>query len=110
MDFKEMNAGSTSKLDDFLSFKVMLTPMLIRILFIVGIVLVFGLAIFTIIKVDSAFGTLIALLELIFGVVWVRITLEVFIVFFRINETLTQIHNHMKTRDAGGGGGESSGA
>lgn len=27
-----------------------------------------------------------------------------------VNETLTEIHNHMKTRDAGGGGGESSGA
>jgi Domain of unknown function (DUF4282) len=88
--------------NDFFSFRTMITPFIIQIIFWIGVALciIFGLGI---ILVGSRFGNggpVYGLLLLIFGPVVVRIYCEILIIFFRINETLTEIKHTLDERRA----------
>lgn len=74
---------------DFLTFRRMLTPWLVNILFWLGTLAMLGTAIMDIFKGQYWKGIEIIIL----GPILVRIVCEILIVFFRMNETLTDIRN-----------------
>jgi hypothetical protein len=80
----------------------MITPVIIQIIFWIGVALciIFGIGG---IIVGSRFGNngaVYGFLLLIFGPVVVRIYCEILIIFFRINETLTEIKHSLDERQA----------
>jgi hypothetical protein len=81
---------------DFLSFRKMVTPIIIQILFWLGVIIaiIFGIVsiVYGVIRSDVPI-LLYGLLVLILGPLVVRIYCEILILFFRINETLTEISN-----------------
>jgi hypothetical protein len=81
---------------DFLSFRKMITPIIIQILFWLGVLIaiVYGIVgIVSGVVRSNVTPLLYGLLALILGPVAVRIYCEILILFFRINETLTEISN-----------------
>ena len=83
-------------MDDFLKFRKMITPAIIQILFWVGVV---GSVIAGLVIMGTSFNSyyggigvfLGGLLTLVLGPVAVRVYCELLILFFRMNETLTDI-------------------
>lgn len=95
-------------MSDFWAFRRMVTPVIIEILFWVGVIIciIAGLILIgTGIKANLAQSVLSGVLVLIFGPLAVRVYCEILIVFFRINETLTEIKHLLERR----GGPEESG-
>ena len=88
-----------SEANDFLSFRKMLTPIIIQIIFWIGIVVcVIGGIVYIVMGVASRGGgemVLYGILSLIIGPLAVRIYCEILIVVFRINDTLTEIKSQM---------------
>jgi hypothetical protein len=88
--------------NDFFSFRTMITPIIIQIIFWVGVVLciIIGLGYLLVGtrygNASPAYGLLIIFL----GPVAVRIYCEILIIFFRINETLTEIKHTLDERRA----------
>ena len=77
---------------DFLFFRKMITPMIIQILFWVGVA---GVVIMGFVSMFS--GQFLAGLGMIvFGPIAVRLWTELLIVIFKINDTLTDIRNNTK--------------
>lgn len=74
---------------DFLTFRHMLMPLLIQILFWVGIVLSIVTGVIDLFRGQIANGVSLIIL----GPIMVRLACELTILFFRINETLTDIKN-----------------
>ncbi len=76
-------------MEDFLAFRKMLTPVIIQVVFWLGVVacVLAGLA--------SLFSgaPLAGLLMMVFGPVAVRIYAELLILLFKMNDTLTDIKN-----------------
>jgi len=85
---------------DFLEFRTMITPIIIQIIFWLGVAacIVMGL-IFIVagIKYDARSGVA-GFAILILGPVVVRIYCEILIIFFRINETLMEIKHDLEER------------
>lgn len=92
--------GSTQ---DYLSFRKMITPIVIQVLFwiIVGLILL-GAGIYFIMALISGVveAVLVALVGLVIVVplyiLFIRIYFEVLIVIFRMNDTLTDIHHELR--------------
>jgi hypothetical protein len=86
---------------DFLTFRRMITPILIQIFFWLGFLGCIAVGIVMISGADSYRGQELMLpagiLVIIFGPWVIRIICEIMIVIFRINETLTDIRNQGKT-------------
>jgi uncharacterized membrane protein len=80
-------------MSDFLAFRKMITTLIIRIIFWLGVIaaVIAGLGML----VDGRSG---GLALLILGPLAVRIYCELLIVIFRINETLTEIKNLLEKR------------
>ncbi len=76
---------------DFLCFRRMLLPVLIQIIFWLAVIGCVGTGIFDMFKGAVFFGLQI----LILGPILARIICETVILFFRINETLTDIKNEL---------------
>jgi hypothetical protein len=90
-------------MSDFWSFRKMITPVIIEILFWVGVIvcIIGGLILITAgIKTNEAQSVLSGVLLLILGPLGVRIYCEILIIFFRINETLTEIKHVLEGRKA----------
>lgn len=90
---------STSKeiaaMSDFLTFRRMITPVIIEVLFIIGAFLTFVTGIGLIaLGLDGNKGGEVALgvAVAVLGPLGIRLYAEILIVVFRINETLTDIH------------------
>lgn len=79
---------------DFILFRRMLTPLLIQFLFWAGLIACFVIGIIWFIHKHWLHGIEIILL----GPIAVRITSELLILFFRINETLTNIEYELKKK------------
>lgn len=75
---------------DFFSFRRMLTPLIIQILFWIGFIVCVIAGIITLFAPN---GLVKGLETLILGPLLVRIVCELVILFFRINETLTDIRH-----------------
>uniref|UniRef100_A0A7V4G906 DUF4282 domain-containing protein n=1 Tax=Desulfobacca acetoxidans TaxID=60893 RepID=A0A7V4G906_9BACT len=88
-------------MSDFLSFRTMITPVIIQIVFWIGVVGCVLAGLGTMI-VGSRYGgsgsVLYGLFILVLGPLLVRIYCELLIVFFRMNETLTEIKNALEQR------------
>lgn len=85
-------------MDDFLKFRKMITPIIIQILFWVGVgASVIGALVVMALSFGSSGGGaaqfLGGLIMLVLGPVMVRIYCELLILLFRINETLTEVKN-----------------
>ena len=83
---------------DLLTFKKMITPTIIQIIFWIGIVVcVIGGIVGIVVGAvrNTATGVLYGLVALIVGPLAVRIYCELLILVFRINDTLTEISNKM---------------
>ena len=81
-------------MNDFLTFKKMITPVIIQVAFWIGVVIciIAGIA-----AIDSKeLGT--GLLFIFLGPLGVRIYCELIIVIFSINDTLTQTKNLLRDR------------
>lgn len=90
-------------MEDFLNFKKMITPLIIKILFWAGVVLVVLAGLLSIINgAGSSYGggaqVLTGLLMILLGPVVVRIYCELLIVIFSVNDTLTEIKNILKEK------------
>jgi len=91
-------------MSDFWSFRTMVTPVIIQILFWIGAVLCVIIGLIMVIYGSTHFqagqshylwkGVLLFLL----GPLGVRIYCEILIIFFRINETLTEIKHALEPR------------
>lgn len=87
-------------MEDFLKFRKMITPAIIQILFWVGVaVSVISSLVVMAMSFNSYSGGvgvfLSGLLMLVLGPVVVRIYCELLILFFRMNENLTEIKNSL---------------
>jgi hypothetical protein len=89
-------------MNDFFAFRTMITPVIIQIIFWVWVALciIIGLgAIFVGSRYGNS-GPLYGVLLIFLGPVVVRIYCEILIIFFRINETLTEIKHTLEERRA----------
>lgn len=75
-----------SNFKEFLSFHTMLTPIIIQILFWVGVAATVIAGVILI-----AAGKVQGILVIILGPIVVRVYCEILIIFFRINDTLEEI-------------------
>jgi hypothetical protein len=86
-------------MDNFLSFRRMITPVLIEVLFVFGCLASFGVGLFFIGRGLShhhhRVQALLGLAIFVLGPLVVRLYTEAIIVAFRINETLTDILDAM---------------
>jgi hypothetical protein len=92
-----------AEMSDFWAFRKMVTPVIIQILFWVGVIACLAGGIAMIAMGSEYYGssmTLKGVLLIIFGPLLVRIYCEILIVFFRINETLTEIKHVLEHRGA----------
>ena len=86
-------------MEDFISFRKMITPTIVQVLFWVGVA---GSVIFGLFAIGSSFGRygggflfLYGLIVLIVGPVLTRIYCELLILFFRMYDTLIEIKNSL---------------
>ena len=80
---------------DFLSFRRMLVPYFVHLLFWGGSLLCIGVGIYDFVHQQPFWASLQVLL---LGPVIVRLVCEFLILFFRMNETLTDIKNGLANR------------
>jgi len=88
-------------LDDFWAFRTMLAPVLIQVVFWVGVLGCIAFGVYQIVqaRVDDSWDRVEVLRGAawaVFGPLAIRLACEVLILFFRINETLTEIRNKLK--------------
>ncbi|MCF8111960.1 MAG: DUF4282 domain-containing protein [Desulfobacteraceae bacterium] len=88
---------------DFLTFRKMITPVLIQIFFWIGVIACVAIGIINLTEAYNEyagrwneFRVIIGLAYIILGPLFLRIYCEFIILFFRMNETLTEIKNKMK--------------
>ena len=83
-----------------MAFRTMITPVIIQIIFWVGVALciIFGLGAIFIGSEYGGVSPVMGFLIIILGPVVVRIYCEILIIFFRINETLTEIKHNLEER------------
>jgi len=87
--------------NDFLTFRRMITPVIIQIIFWIGAIGVFVAGIFMIATACSGGGCdatqiIGGVTLMILGPLAVRVWCETLILFFRMNETITGIQNNTK--------------
>ena len=88
-------------MQDLLGFEKMVTPIVIRILYFLGllVVLISGVgALFS----GGLRGILTGIAILIFGAIMVRVYSELLILLFRIHDNLVSINQQMKDRNPSG--------
>ena len=83
---------------DFVAFRRMITPTLIKIVYWILTAVVVIAGFIGIIAGDSAGARFGGLLTLVLGPLGVRIYAEILILIFRMNETLTDIKNNTEQR------------
>ena len=76
---------------DFFSFRYMVTPVLIRVIYVVGAVLVTLGAIAPLATANGAAGLVFAILVFLVGNLYWRVIMELFMVFFGMHESLRAI-------------------
>jgi fructose-specific phosphotransferase system IIC component len=73
----------------------MLTPWILRVGFIVGILTFIGVGIYDMIALREI---LLGIMVIILGPIFLRLVLELFMVYFTVNETLTDIRNLLRQK------------
>ena len=95
---QEIDVSNNGFWHDFLAFRKMLAPVLIQIIFWPGIIgcLVYGVGLITNGKYE--YEKVVGFCVIFLGPVFVRLLCEGWILFFRMNETLTDIRNILKSK------------
>jgi hypothetical protein len=86
---------------DFFAFRSMVTPVIIQIIFWLGLLVCLGVGIFFIafgVKLHDSTEVYKGLAILLLAPLGMRIYCEILIIFFRINETLTEIKHVLEER------------
>ena len=83
---------------DFLSFRKMVTPVIIQVIFWIGVAAAIIAGIVVLVSADEAGARLFGLLYIILGPLYWRVVCELLILLFRINETLTDIKNNTERK------------
>ncbi len=83
---------------DFLSFRKMITPVIIQIIFWIGVAAAIIGGIVVLVAADEAGTRVLGLLYMILGPLYWRVFCEMVILFFRMNETLTDIKNNTERK------------
>ena len=78
---------------DFLTFRRMVTPILIQVVYWIVTVVVIGGSLVVLVAAPGGTERALGLAVLVLGPLVVRVYAEVLLVVFRINETLTDIRN-----------------
>ncbi|HUU62703.1 MAG TPA: DUF4282 domain-containing protein [Dehalococcoidia bacterium] len=87
---------------DFLTFRRMITTIIIQIVFWLGLIGIIGWGVFIIIDANDSYygweweGVVAGVLTLILGPIIWRVYCEILILLFRMNETLTDIRKILK--------------
>jgi hypothetical protein len=96
-------APGRSDIMEFLTFRKMITPVIIQVVFWVGVVICIIMGLLSIAVGLSQYGSgaavIVGLLYIFIGPVVVRIYCELLILFFRMNESLSEIKNDLKRRE-----------
>ena len=85
-------------MQDLLGFDKMVTPIIIRILYFLGLL---GVLAMTVVSLFQG-RILMAIGVLVFGAIMVRVYSELLILLFRIHDNLVSINQHMKDRNPSG--------
>lgn len=90
-------------MDDYLSFRKMITPILIQILFWILLVVSVLAGLFDIFRgatADIGGGALVlrGIVLLVLGPIFIRVYTELLIILFRMNKTLTEIQEQLKKK------------
>lgn len=87
---------------DFLAFRTMLTPVIIQAIFWLGVTICIIVGLVFVLSGVGQYGggpnVLKGFLLVFLGPIAVRIYCEILIIFFRINETLTEIKHALEDR------------
>jgi hypothetical protein len=90
------------KMKDFFEFKKLITPAVIKVIFMLGVVLSFFMGTLDIKAgvnaIDFGGSALIfaGILKIFFGPIVVRVWCEIIVVLFKINDSLTEIKREQK--------------
>ena len=85
-------------MQDLLGFDKMVTPIIIRILYFLGLL---GVLVMTVVSLFQ--GRILAAIGiLVFGAIMVRVYSELLILLFRIHDNLVSINQQMKDRSPSG--------
>jgi hypothetical protein len=85
-------------MQDLLGFDKMVTPIIIRILYFLGLL---GVLVATVVSLFQ--GRILAAIGiLVFGAIMVRVYSELLILLFRIHDNLVSINQQMKDRNSSG--------
>ncbi|MFZ5642090.1 MAG: DUF4282 domain-containing protein [Bacillota bacterium] len=90
-------------MSDFLSFRKMITPVFIQIIFWISVMIcVISGLVMIVTGAGARYGgggqVLSGLITIFIGPLFVRVYCEILILFFRMNETLTDIKNEIMKR------------
>lgn len=85
-------------MQDLLGFDKMVTPIIIRILYFLGLLAVFAMTATALFQGRI----LVAIGVLVFGAIIVRVYSELLILLFRIHDNLVSINQQMKARNTSG--------
>jgi len=85
-------------MQDLLGFDKMVTPIIIRILYFLGLL---GVLVMTVVSLFQG-RILPAIAILVFGAILVRVYSELLILLFRIHDNLVSINQQMKDRNSSG--------
>lgn len=85
-------------MSDFFSFRRMITPVIIQVVFWLGLVVIVGYALAILIAGEEAWVRVLGVVYLILGPILWRVWCEIMILLFRISETLTDIRNNTKSK------------
>ncbi|MFM9923489.1 DUF4282 domain-containing protein [Variovorax sp. H27-G14] len=85
-------------MQDLLGFDKMVTPIIIRILYFLGLL---GVVVMTAVSLFQG-NILPAIGILVFGAIMVRVYSELLILLFRIHDNLVSINQQMKDRNSSG--------
>ena len=83
---------------DFFSFRRMITPVIIQVVFWIGLIVIVGYALAILIAGDEAWVRVLGVVYLILGPILWRVWCEIMILLFRISETLTDIRNNTRPK------------
>ena len=90
-------------MNDFLKFRKMITPFVVQILFWVGVAFCVLIGFAMIATAGNGYNTfweiLTGLLVIILGPLVVRVYCELIVIFFRMNENLTEIKEKLSVKN-----------
>ena len=85
-------------MSDFFSFRRMITPVIIQVIFWIGLLAIVGASLALLIAGDEAWTRVMGIVYLIIGPILWRVWCEIMILLFRISETLTDIKNNTQSK------------